>query len=368
MNILKDCPLSVEEQELLFETIDDKLTIEFPYKRRELRIWKNSLQHLNKKEADMKNKPNLMDAEKFVKETMETFKLEGGKLSIPKVKNFKGGLEEEAVLLLSDIHLGYVNKILNMETGKTEVTYNPEIAVIELNKLLDGVFTINKLLRGSYRIKKLNIFGLGDLVTGDMIFKGQRFFVSSGVGKQVIDMANLLADFFRALLKEFEEIEFTNIIGNHGRMSQGREAAPTHNNFDYLVGKFAEAILKDEKRVKFDCPDSRFTMKKIYGWKYYLHHGNEVRSWMGLPYYGVVRQAKSRRAEVKYDIECIGHFHVRMEIPVGSKSYTLVNGSFVERDENVWATMGTMSKAEQTYFGVSKKRPRTWSFSIDLHK
>ena len=171
---------------------------------------------------------------------------------------------------------------------------------------------------------------------------------------------------FTEFLKMFDEIEFVVIGGNHGRMTQGREAAPFYNNFDYLLGKMIEITFKDEPRVKVITPESWFHLHKIYGWKYLLHHGNTVFSWMGLPYYGIVRSGKSRRTEIDIDLECIGHFHQSMEIKISSKSKTLVNGSWIKDDDFGWRQFGQRSVPEQYYFGTSERRPRTWSFVIDL--
>ena len=151
-------------------------------------------------------------------------------------------------------------------------------------------------------------------------------------------------------------------------MSQKMEASPSTRSFDYHMLKILEVIFQNENRVKFIIPDSWFYVQKIYNWRFLLHHGNTVYSWLSLPYYGIVRQGKARRIEIPYSIECIGHFHQRMEIPVGSHSYTLVNGSWIPKDFFAWQKYGVLSKPEQYFFGVSSKRPRTWSFSIDLEQ
>lgn len=280
----------------------------------------------------------------------------------------KIGLEEVAVLNLSDIHAGVKNSILNPETGKTEITYSLDIMIKEFSYLLESMRHIMHLLAPAYKIKKLVIFGLGDWVTGDQIFRGQKWFIEFGVGKQIVTLSEVMTHFLKELLGFFEEIELVLIGGNHGRMTLGREAAPATNSNDYLVYKMLEAIFSAEKRVKFIIPESMFYVYKIYDWKYLLHHGNTIFGWMGLPYYGIVRQSKSAQIEMPHHIECIAHFHVRMEIPVSSRTYTLVNGGWVPRDAYAWESFRTLSKPEQYFFGVSSKRPRTWSFSLDLEK
>jgi predicted phosphodiesterase len=316
------------------------------------------------KEVEMKK--NLVDVAEFSAEMLERFKSEKQLFHAPKRRALaEGKITEAAVLMLSDIHCGQTNKFLG-EDGNMVVTYNTEIMVKEFDRLLDGIFTINELLSNSYNLEKLYIFGLGDYLENDVIFNGQRFFIDKGVGEQMIFLADALSQFFRELLKTYKEIEFVCVIGNHGRFATKKEANPTSNNFDYLMGKFLQAILKDEPRIKVVVPESWYYMVQIYGWKYFLHHGDTVYSWMSLPYYGLKRQGIARRVEMPFDIECIGHFHQRMEIPVSSNSITLVNGGWIEKSDWGWRKFGNLSKPEQYYFGVSPHRPRSWCYSIEL--
>jgi len=308
---------------------------------------------------------NSIDIENFksvVEEVITTKKY----ISPTYKKPFKGKIKENAVLLLSDIHCGKINKFLDIETGKVEETYNEQIMIQKFNKLIESIYSIIKLLSYSYDIKKLYIFGLGDFVDNNLIFKGQRFFIEYGVGKQVLTLVKVLADFIEELLSLFEEIEFVGVIGNHGRLTERKEASPVENSFDYLTYKILETYFRQEKRVKFDIPKTWFYVKSIENHKFLLHHGDCIYSWMGIPYYGITRQSKARQIEIPHNIECIGHFHQRMEIPVSSRSFCLVNGSFIDKDDFAWRKYGVLSKAEQYFFGVSKKRSRTWSFSLDL--
>ena len=156
--------------------------------------------------------------------------------------------------------------------------------------------------------------------------------------------------------------------GNHGRSTKRNEDEPACNSFDYHLARIMEVVFQDEKRIQFMTSESWYYLAKVRGWRYLLHHGDTVYSWMSLPYYGIVRQSKSRRIAIPFDIECIAHFHTRMEIPTGGHTYTLVNGSFISKDAYAWRKFGALSKAEQTFFGVSNKRPRTWNFSLELEK
>jgi hypothetical protein len=310
----------------------------------------------------------VVDLEKFGDSLIQKLKEKKPAIAIPKRKEiFKGKMEESAVLLLSDIHMGKENYFVNMETGKAEMTYNTAIAHKEANRLLESIFDINQLLSKSYKIDDLYIFGLGDLVEGDIIISGQRFFIEAGVGEQMLMTAQFLASIIRELLKMFQRIHFTIVGGNHARMTEKRNAMqPWYNNFDYLAGKMLQEIFKNEPRVEIKTPESWFFTEKIYGWKYFLQHGAGIPSHLGFPYYGISRRGMARRIEMQIDIECIGHFHQCFEIPMSSKSITLVNGCWIEKDNYLWERYGHLTKPRQYYFGVNPRRARSWQFVLDL--
>jgi hypothetical protein len=314
-----------------------------------------------------KNIPEMIEYEALVDSLREQAQKDAAIIQTPpKQELFSGRREESAVLMVSDAHVGKRNYFLDMETGESIETYNKDIMLKEFNRLLDGISTVNAILANSYTLRKLYIFGLGDILDNDIIVKGQKWFVDVGVGGQLMLAVEAFTKLINELLMTFEEIEFVVIGGNHGRMTPRREKAPFYNNFDWIMGQVLKIQFQNEPRVTITTPESWFYLQKIYGWRYLLHHGNSVYSWMGLPYYGLQRSGKARRTEVAIDVECIGHFHQRMEIPINSKSYTLVNGSWIDRDDFGWEKYGVFSKPEQIYFGVSPKRPRTWSFNLDL--
>ena len=204
---------------------------------------------------------------------------------------------------------------------------------------------------------------------GDVLCKSHQILIQDQVlivGEQLVFLSRVMTDFLSEILKEFQEVEFVCIAGNHGRFQTAREAAPTSNSFDYLLGKLLEAIFKDEPRIKIVVPESWYYFADIYKWRYFLHHGDTVYSWMSIPYYGLKRQGTSRRVEERFDVECIGHFHQVMTIPIGGSSETIVNGSWIRDSDFGWKKFGQKSRAEQYYFGVSTKRPSTWRWTIDL--
>jgi len=311
----------------------------------------------------------LINLEEFIDTLLEKFKEKPPRVRIPKAKPMVGKLREDAILVLSDIHTGKINNFVDLQTGKSIETYNEKIMWKEAGRLIESVRDINDLLRKSYNLETLHIFCLGDIVDNDIIFSGQRFFIEAGAGAQVIEAVKLLYFLIKQFLKMFERIHIVVIGGNHGRLSGKSDTAhPWYNNLDWLVGQMLQISFKDVDRVKIETPESWFFIKEINGWKYLLHHGAGIPCWMGFPYYGISRRSMARKAEMDIDIEIIGHFHRVFEIPISSKSLTLVNGCWIEKEHYSWQKYGYLTKPQQLYCGTSKKRPITWRFVLDLRQ
>ena len=320
---------------------------------------------LHKEGYDTQVRP--IEVEGFVDTLVKQLQSEKSIIKTTSYSNpFTGKQEENAILPFSDLHIGRVNKFLNLTTGKMEETYNTKIFLKEAETLVHSIHRVIDLLSPTFQINKLWVFGLGDIIDNDLIFRGQRFFIDSSSGEQLWQGVKALTDILKSLLEIFKEIEVVNIIGNHGRFTSQREASPVANNFDYHIMKILELAFANEDRIKFTLPDSWFAYPKINDFRYLLHHGDTVYSWMSYPYYGIVRKSKARRNEYPFDIETIGHFHTKMEIPLSSRSFTLVNGGWIPKDDYAWRQYGVISVPKQSFFGVSRKRARTWSFDLDL--
>jgi len=326
---------------------------------------KKALQRYRKAGARTGTPENSVTAEAIAKTLCKMLE-DIGPIVTPYKKIFTGKQHEDAVLLLGDAHIGKENTFLNPETGKTSITHNTEIVIKRFNNLATSIYSIVQLLSTSFKLDNLYIFDVGDMIDNDRIFPGQRFNIDMGVGEQLWMGVKALTDLLKAFLGIFKNVTYIKLVGNHGRTAFYREAEPISNYFEYHLGKILEMVFAHEPRIKFIVPESWYYLQKIRGWRYLLHHGNSVYSWMSLPYYGIVRQGKSRRIQVQYDIECIGHFHVAMAVTVSSKSFTIVNGSFIENDNYAWERFGQMSVPRQYFFGVSDKRPRTWGFKLEI--
>ncbi len=258
---------------------------------------------------------------------------------------------EDQVLLLSDMHTGMINKA--PITG--EVTYNDEIQVQELQSLLKGINRFYQLYKPSYNIETFYIFGLGDLITNDRIFEGQKLEITCGVGAQIQKTFEYVSGIIRKLLELYPRIVYVNEEGNHGRTTPKPNGEEANSNFEYLLGMLIQERFADNKRVEVILPDDYSYTLTIRGHRYLLSHGNAIK---GCTLNSIEKAAKEISLLVEqenYDVITIGHFHSCYEFPISPKTTLLVNGCFINKDSYAYYKLRKFSTAKQYLFNVSKR-------------
>ena len=273
---------------------------------------------------------------------------------------------EKAVLVMSDIHCGMVNRIFDRHTEKMITTYNTKIRREEMKYLANSVFKIKKLLYHSFNLNHLIIFNLGDNITNDRIFGGQLFHIDKCVGLQVLEMVTDLSSFIKEMKKFFNKVTMVCIVGNHGRsQSEGKFDEPIENNYEYIMYKIIQKTFENDKAVEIIVPDTHFYIYRIYGHKYLLTHGDILR--------GFTRNSLERSIkdyiiahESDFDVFIMGHYHRIDKMTLSEHNTALVNGCWISKDKFGFKVARQYSKPQQWLFGVSKKRAITWDFVIDL--
>lgn len=286
--------------------------------------------------------------------------------AFPKKRNEKTA--EEALLLLSDIHAGEVVRKDEMR-GLNE--YNMDICNRRLKALVETItdLAINKL--SGYQFQKLNIFMLGDMVSG-MIHE-ELMEVEGNIVTWTTDLAFIMAQMVRELLMIFPVIDITGVVGNHGRLHKKPRFKERYVNWDYICYQFLSLLLAEEikaGRVKCTFPTSFWTDKEIQGYRWLILHGDNIVSWMGIPWYGIIR-ATHKLKELQatqntiFHFLALGHFHNLGTLDM-MKGEMIINGSVIGGNEYALGKMYTTSQACQMFAGVHKKHGLTWRYRIDL--
>jgi len=278
----------------------------------------------------------------------------------------KAKQNEKAILVLSDIHCGMVNRIFDRHSDEVEITYNTKIRREEMKYLSNSIFKIKKLLYHSLNLNHLIIFNLGDNITNDRIFGGQIFHIDKCVGLQVLEMVTDLSNFIKEMKRFFNKVTMVCVVGNHGRSQEKfKFDEPIENNYEYIMYKIIQKTFENDKTVEIIVPNTNFYVYKIYEHKYLLTHGDMVR--------GFTRNALERSIkdyviahESDFDVFIMGHFHRIDKMTLSEHNTALVNGSWISKDKFGFKIARQYSKPQQWLFGVSKRRSITWDFVIDL--
>jgi len=171
------------------------------------------------------------------------------------------------------------------------------------------------------------------------------------------------------LAKHFDNINVPCVVGNHGRVGQ-KDYNLSHVNWDYIIYKNLEQILSPQKNIKFDIGKEWYKIVSIQGWKFYIEHGDRIKSYMNVPWYSVERidNRISKMLGLKnesYQYFLIGHHHVPFEWDVNNGE-RICNGTFSAGDPYAMKELRVLSRPTQKFFGVHKQKGITWRYNIRL--
>lgn len=273
--------------------------------------------------------------------------------------------EEQSILVLSDMHIGMVNKVFDSTVGKQVETYNYSIYQKEIDNLKKGIFEIHGLLSNAYNLKKLNIFLLGDIVTNDRIFSGQEFHIDRCVGQQIWDGVATLVQLIQQLKAIYQDIEVTCVVGNHGRTTDTYKTdEPVENNFEYHLYRILQMAFDKDKRVKITVPNTRQYIATVAGWRHLIQHGDTFR---GSTKNYLERQVKDLIVNVgNFDVLETAHVHSCEDSKIGEHIRIKQNGCWIAKDNYAFKVYKQYSVPEQHFYGCNPKRMETWSYKIDL--
>jgi len=279
----------------------------------------------------------------------------------PELKTTK----ETASLLLGDFHMG---EIVSPDEVFNFGGYNFDIFVKRLKFLSDSIKSITvKKLRG-YEINKLVIFMLGDMVSGrihDELIEN-----SEDIIFQVMNGAYVTAQFIQEMSKMFNEIEIEGVLGNHGRLTMKKHYKKRYTNWDFVFYQMLSMFLAKNKRITCHFPKCPFLVKKIYDWGFLVMHGDNINSWMGIPWYGIQRvtwklgdllQGQGHR--IHYRV--LGHFHHTGELD-RTPGEIMINGSVIGGTEYSLNKLAEFDRPTQIFIGVHKEIGVTWRYHLRL--
>lgn len=253
--------------------------------------------------------------------------------------------EEDAILIISDSQLGML--IRAQEMGGMNF-YSKEQFLIEFDMFEKGLWALMKLESKIKKFGKLWIIYLGDMVEGHDIFSGQPYNLDLNAAEACVFGANRFSQFeIKCTSLPFKKIETIEITGNHGTPG-GRKAGavPITLNFDWLFYNLKHYMtenytLKQEDRTQVPITHfvSRtwFQLFAVQQWLCLAIHGDEIRSYMSTPYYGIDRafSAYLQLMDKVFHYMFLAHHHAGATLPAG-RGEKIINGA--------WCGPGNLTK------------------------
>jgi len=270
---------------------------------------------------------------------------------------------EEMGLLFSDSHIGL--NVDQRESGGLG-SYNVDIFLERLAFLKVSLRQIFEIHLGNTPYPAINVFFLGDIVDGAAIYPGHARQVDMHAMDQVVEAINSIGELISWLAGLYPwTVNCHCVVGNHGRMGKKGEESPL-NNLDFLIFRMLERELAEHNNVRFNISRSWWMIVERMGHRFYCAHGDDVRSWMGVPYYGLERflsrvQQMVGHFDADFDYILAGHFHRPADI-----GKILLNGAWPGGTEYSIKQLQTAVAPVQKLFSIHPTFGITWERNIQL--
>ena len=349
----------MNKQALPRESVSDQIFED----RKELH-YRQQISILTKKNKTLMKQANLQEALLTVaKEQIEALPT----VDVPKKHISENNITKEiANLLLSDLHGG--EKIDKDEMGGLNA-YDMSVMAKRLEYLAESIISIKDKMKG-YDLYHLNVNMLGDQISGE-IHDELREHGDGTIVEWVFNTALIVSQMLSELLTVFPTIHCTCVVGNHGRMTKKVSYKGKYVNWDYIVYQTIALMMMNNPRITFNIPKSFWTIIETGGRKQLILHGDNIRSWQGISWYGVQRatyklmELLSSRDKYFDDI-IMGHFH-NLGIVSRTKGRIVLNGSVIGGNEFSVGALFASSDPYQLFYGIHPKKKRwTWDFQLEL--
>jgi hypothetical protein len=194
----------------------------------------------------------------------------------------------------------------------------------------------------------------------------QQASIEEGVIAQTILVSELITDFIVSLTRYFPKIRCYGVYGNHGRLTKSPMDSHPCENFDKMVYYIIKERIKGLQGVSLEYTEAQHMIVQIGEKKFWLEHGDTIRSWAGIPFYGGKRE-KANIADIlspfreSADYILVAHHHTRAIF-----EDIFFNGSFVGGDLFSIGRLRRMNLPSQNLFGVNGKRGVVWERPLAL--
>jgi hypothetical protein len=300
--------------------------------------------------------------------------VEAAQIEVPKLhlkvpaKRLKKLPVRSAVLPIFDIQYGQLVQPQDTPLGLGE--YSTSIFEERLSRWYEAVTETLRDYAASHSITELVIALGGDLVEGADIFAGQAWQLEIDPAKQTVELsvhlANAIGDLIAFAKTEIgvRKVMLCAVPGNHGKVGGKKSGAtPATMSWDWLMVEFLKLRLANHPIDVFANEPGGALLFESMGHTFLHIHGQEVRGWGGIPFYGFTRfDGRAIRMSGQIFDYCLsGHIHQPAIIPNGSGGEYIVSGDWVGAN-NMSGQITAASRPQQRLLFVSEK----WGLSENV--
>jgi len=286
----------------------------------------------------------------------------------PTFKKNRDTIEEHLVMHLSDGHHDQI--VTPSDTGGLE-TYDFPISMCRAERYVDTVLKwTQETLAPQFSFPALTVLAYGDHTSGEIHGHTSRSYFRNAF-KNSLAIGQLHALMYRDLAPYFKRVNVVYVPGNHGRRSTKKDYHGAHDNFDYLIAKTTQLYCADLGNIEFTIPNSFSINLAIDGIGFNIFHGDDIRSSLGIPWYGLERRRHRITAlntvqegvPVRY--HCCGHFH-RPGTTTELNGEMMINGAWVASDAYAFNAFAGYTEPSQLIHGVNREYGITWRLPVKL--
>jgi transcriptional regulator with XRE-family HTH domain len=277
-------------------------------------------------------------------------------------------VEEHLVMHLSD---GHHDQVVTLDDSGGLEKYDFPISMCRAERLVDSTLKwTQQTLAPQFRFPSLTVLAYGDHTSGEIHGAAGRSYFKNCF-KNCHAIGQLHALMYRDMAPYFEQVNIVYVPGNHGRRTQKKDYHGAHDNWDYLIGKMAQMYCRDIENISFTIPNSFSANIDIGGVGFHIFHGDDVRSNLGIPWYGLEKRRHRLMAldnvrvgtPIRY--YCCGHFH-RPGSTTEVNGEMLINGAWPATDAYAYNSLAGYTEPSQLIHGVNQKYGITWRLPVKL--
>lgn len=273
---------------------------------------------------------------------------------------------EHLVAHLSDEHADEVVK--KHQVGDCE-EYDFPIALCRAEQYVDSVIKFSQKTLSNYRFPVLHILKYGDATNGE-IHGGVGHSYYRNMFRNALAIGQMEALMIRDLAPYFGEVRVICLPGNHGRRSPKKDFNGPWDNWDYLISEIMATHCRNLKNVTFAIPECFSLNYEINGHGFHIQHGDDIKSWNSIPWYGIERKTRrlvalhnSRGIMSRYFV--MGHFHALASM-ADLNGETFINGAWCATNPYSYESFSSFREPMQLLHGVHPTQGVSWRLPIRL--